>query len=76
MGLNEPTRTFQIRVCAINANGSGPFSEWVLAATQPHERDETRVPAQPPPLTSQCTAEIDIHFTLRETPLTLRHLNY
>lgn len=51
---------FQIRVCAINANGSGPFSEWVVAATQPHERDETRVPAQPPPLTSQC-----IPYTIR-----------
>ncbi|PZC78095.1 hypothetical protein B5X24_HaOG202630 [Helicoverpa armigera] len=51
-GLDTAT-TYQIRVCAINANGSGPFSEWVSASTQRHELDESRVPPQPPPLTTR-----------------------
>ncbi|KAI5643728.1 fibronectin type III domain-containing protein [Phthorimaea operculella] len=46
-------RLAEIRVCAINANGSGPFSDWVTATTQHQELDETRVPAQPPPLTTR-----------------------
>jgi hypothetical protein len=46
----------QIRVCALNANGSGPFSEWVSATTARAAPDAARnVPAQPPPLTSQCS---------------------
>ncbi|XP_063835634.1 uncharacterized protein LOC135084822 [Ostrinia nubilalis] len=47
----QTATTYQIRVCAINVNGSGPFSEWVTATTQRQELDETRVPPQPPPLT-------------------------
>ncbi|KAJ0170386.1 hypothetical protein K1T71_014314 [Dendrolimus kikuchii] len=50
-GLDTAT-TYQIRVCAINAVGSGPFSEWVSATTHHQQRDESRVPAQPPPLTT------------------------
>ncbi|CAH0717029.1 unnamed protein product, partial [Brenthis ino] len=49
----EPAQTYQIRVCAMNANGSGPFSEWVTASTQARRRAETAVPAQPPPLTTR-----------------------
>ncbi|XP_026742146.1 neogenin-like [Trichoplusia ni] len=51
-GLDTAT-TYQIRVCAINVNGSGPFSEWVTASTQRQELDESRVPPQPPPLTTR-----------------------
>ncbi|CAD0251375.1 unnamed protein product [Spodoptera exigua] len=51
-GLDTAT-TYQIRVCAINANGSGPFSEWVSASTQRHELDEATVPPAPPPLTTR-----------------------
>lgn len=54
----DTATTYQIRVCAINANGSGPFSEWVVATTQRHELDETRVPAAPPPLTTRAGREI------------------
>ncbi|XP_041984115.1 neogenin [Aricia agestis] len=49
----EPAATYQIRVCAINANGSGPFSEWVTAATQARRRAEAAVPDAPPPLTTR-----------------------
>ncbi|XP_045782410.1 neogenin isoform X2 [Maniola jurtina] len=49
----EPSQTYQIRVCAINANGSGPFSEWVSASTQGRRRAEAAVPAAPPPLTTR-----------------------
>ncbi|XP_053621423.1 neogenin isoform X3 [Plodia interpunctella] len=45
--------TYQIRVCAINVNGSGPFSEWVTASTQQQQLDESRVPGKPPPLTTR-----------------------
>ncbi|KAI8441313.1 hypothetical protein MSG28_014935 [Choristoneura fumiferana] len=50
-----PHTTYQIRVCAMNANGSGPFSEWITAATQAQAqaRDETRAPAMPPPLNTR-----------------------
>ncbi|KAL0858967.1 hypothetical protein ABMA27_010827 [Loxostege sticticalis] len=51
-GLDTAT-TYQIRVCAINVNGSGPFSEWLTATTQRQQLDETRVPLQPPPLTTR-----------------------
>ncbi|XP_037871325.1 neogenin isoform X2 [Bombyx mori] len=49
----DPSTTYQIRVCAINANGSGPFSEWVSAGTGAAARDDLAVPAQPPPLTTR-----------------------
>ncbi|OWR48245.1 Neogenin [Danaus plexippus plexippus] len=49
----EPSTTYQVRVCALNANGSGPFSEWVSATTQPRRRPESSVPAAPPPLTTR-----------------------
>ncbi|XP_048001832.1 netrin receptor DCC [Leguminivora glycinivorella] len=49
----DPHTTYQIRVCAINANGSGPFSEWLTAATQARAQDESRVPPQPPPLSTR-----------------------
>ncbi|CAK1548764.1 unnamed protein product [Leptosia nina] len=49
----EPSATYQIRMCAINANGSGPFSEWVSATTEGAERADTAVPALPPPLTAR-----------------------
>ncbi|XP_052754189.1 LOW QUALITY PROTEIN: neogenin-like [Galleria mellonella] len=49
----ETGTTYQIRVCAINANGSGPFSEWVTATTLQQLLDETRVPGKPPPLTTR-----------------------
>ncbi|KAJ8707304.1 hypothetical protein PYW08_011438 [Mythimna loreyi] len=51
-GLDTAT-TYQIRVCAINVNGSGPFSEWVTASTQRQELDESQVPPAPPPLTTR-----------------------
>ncbi|XP_072937571.1 netrin receptor DCC [Epargyreus clarus] len=51
-GLDTAT-TYQIRVCAINANGSGPFSEWVSASTLGRERGEAAVPAAPPPLVTR-----------------------
>ncbi|XP_068622270.1 neogenin [Battus philenor] len=49
----ETGTVYQVRVCAINANGSGPFSEWVTATTQARERTEARVPAPPPKLTTR-----------------------
>ncbi|CAG5005457.1 unnamed protein product [Parnassius apollo] len=49
-GLETGT-LYQVRVCAINANGSGPFSEWVSVSTQARERNEARVPSPPPKLT-------------------------
>ncbi|GBP89205.1 Neogenin, partial [Eumeta japonica] len=48
-GLERGT-TYQVRVCALNANGSGPFSEWTTASTAPHDLDESAPPPQPPPL--------------------------
>ncbi|XP_060808751.1 neogenin [Amyelois transitella] len=51
-GLDTAT-TYQIRVCAMNANGSGPFSEWVTASTQQQQLDESRVPGKPPPLSTR-----------------------
>ncbi|CAH2083882.1 unnamed protein product [Euphydryas editha] len=49
----EPATTYQIRVCAMNANGSGPFSEWVSAATLGRKRADSAVPDRPPPLTTR-----------------------
>ncbi|XP_045508170.1 neogenin [Colias croceus] len=49
----EPSATYQIRICALNANGSGPFSEWVSATTAGTPRADTAVPALPPPLTAR-----------------------
>ncbi|XP_022119057.2 netrin receptor DCC isoform X2 [Pieris rapae] len=49
----EPGATYQIRMCAINANGSGPFSDWVSAATAGAERADTAVPDLPPSLTAR-----------------------
>ncbi|RVE41755.1 hypothetical protein evm_013592 [Chilo suppressalis] len=42
-----------IRVCALNANGSGPFSEWVSVSTPRRPRHRDSVPPQPPPLTTR-----------------------
>ncbi|XP_064075650.1 neogenin [Vanessa tameamea] len=49
----EPATSYQIRVCAMNANGSGPFSDWVSASTQGRRRADSAVPGRPPPLTTR-----------------------
>jgi len=38
---------YQIKLAAINVNGSGPFTEWIPAVTFLRDLDETQVPAIP-----------------------------
>ncbi|XP_066597532.1 neogenin isoform X2 [Prorops nasuta] len=38
---------YQVRVCAFNANGTGPWSEWMTIETYENDLDETRVPNSP-----------------------------
>lgn len=52
-GLERGT-TYQIRVCAINVNGSGPFSEWISTTTLlQSEQPDTDVPPKPQPLATR-----------------------
>ncbi|XP_026671554.1 neogenin isoform X4 [Ceratina calcarata] len=38
---------YQIRVCALNVNGTGPWTEWIQIETYETESDENRVPNTP-----------------------------
>ncbi|XP_077288752.1 neogenin protein frazzled isoform X2 [Arctopsyche grandis] len=46
----ERMATYQVRICAINVNGSGPYSEWYSVDTLRNDLDESRVPNEPSPL--------------------------
>ncbi|XP_043263216.1 neogenin isoform X7 [Colletes gigas] len=38
---------YQIRICALNVNGTGPWTEWIQIETYETESDEKRVPNTP-----------------------------
>ncbi|XP_050593049.1 neogenin isoform X4 [Bombus affinis] len=38
---------YQVRICALNVNGTGPWSEWIQIETYETESDENRVPNTP-----------------------------
>lgn len=38
---------YQVRICALNVNGTGPSSEWIQIETYETESDENRVPNTP-----------------------------
>lgn len=46
----ERSSAYQIRICAINVNGSGPPTDWLNAETLENDLDEDRVPEEPSPL--------------------------
>jgi len=49
MALNELERgvEYQIKIAALNVNGTGPFTEWVSATTFQRDLDETQFPDKP-----------------------------
>lgn len=38
---------YQIKIAALNVNGTGPFTDWITASTFERDLDETRVPLKP-----------------------------
>ncbi|XP_043598613.1 neogenin isoform X3 [Bombus pyrosoma] len=38
---------YQVRICALNVNGTGPWTEWIQIETYETESDENRVPNTP-----------------------------
>lgn len=49
MVMNELEKgmEYQIKLAALNLNGTGPFTEWIPAVTFERDLDETRVPLKP-----------------------------
>jgi len=43
----EKATEYQIKLAALNVNGSGPFTEWIQAITFHRDLDETQVPVKP-----------------------------
>lgn len=43
---------YQVRICALNVNGTGPWTEWIQIETYETESDEKRVPNAPSNLRS------------------------
>ncbi|XP_026472597.1 neogenin-like [Ctenocephalides felis] len=41
---------YQIKLCALNVNGSGPYTEWHHVETYENDLDESSVPGEPSPL--------------------------
>lgn len=46
----ERATAYQIRLWAINVNGTGPPTEWISVETYENDLDESRVPDAPSPL--------------------------
>lgn len=46
----ERATAYQIRLWAINVNGTGPPTEWIQVETYENDLDESRVPDAPSPL--------------------------
>lgn len=46
----ERSSTYQIRLSAINVNGSGPSTDWFTSDTFENDQDESTVPDEPSPL--------------------------
>ncbi|XP_014597754.1 PREDICTED: neogenin-like isoform X2 [Polistes canadensis] len=38
---------YQVRICALNVNGTGPWTEWMTIETYENDLDETNVPGAP-----------------------------
>lgn len=38
---------YQVRMCALNVNGTGPWTEWMTIETYENDLDETNVPGAP-----------------------------
>lgn len=53
----ERKSIYQIRLCAINVNGSGPQTEWITAKTDENGYDESIVPEEPSPLRVRPSAD-------------------
>lgn len=56
---------YQIKIAALNVNGTGPFTEWVSTATFPRDLDETQFPEKPNSLVAEAHADF---ITIRWTP--------
>jgi len=48
---------YQIKIAALNVNGTGPFTEWVSATTFPRDLDETQFPEKPGSLVARANAD-------------------
>lgn len=44
---------YQVRICTINANGTGPFTEWLNIETYENDLTETQVPNAPSKIESE-----------------------
>lgn len=53
----EKMSHYQVRIAAININGTGPFSEWKFEQTLENDLDETKVPGVPRFLRTRPSAE-------------------
>lgn len=58
----DRSSTYQIRLSAINTNGSGPATDWLSADTYDNEPDESTVPSEPSPLRVRPTSD-SIHVS-------------
>lgn len=62
-GLERAT-SYQLRLNAININGTGPATDWITAETYENDLDESTVPNEPSPL--RVTPSVDnIHVSWR-----------
>ncbi|XP_021962804.1 neogenin isoform X2 [Folsomia candida] len=59
MVMNELEKgmEYQIKLAALNLNGTGPFTEWIPAVTFERDLDETRVPLKPITIQAQASSD-------------------
>ncbi|KAH0951900.1 hypothetical protein HN011_002148 [Eciton burchellii] len=48
---------YQVRICAFNVNGTGPWTEWTKIETYENDLDETKVPNPPSNLRANANAD-------------------
>lgn len=59
----EKLAKYQVKIAAININGTGPFSEWHSIETYENDLDESRVPESPSFIRTRPSAEsIAVHW--------------
>lgn len=50
----EKKSLYQVKIAAVNANGTGPFTEWTSIETYESDLTETHVPGKPTITNSTC----------------------
>ncbi|KAG7210321.1 hypothetical protein KM043_011860 [Ampulex compressa] len=48
---------YQVRICAFNVNGTGPWTEWITTETYENDLDETKVPNAPSNLRTKAMSD-------------------